>query len=262
MRRTPPALREIGDQDVQGNDKVASGHHRYHNIQAFDGCILAQHDDGCQHHQHHRRAQLRQRKRIIKRLAYRVADHLADAAPTDQTGHRKQRCHHRPAQSLAPLTLGQFMDIISRPAPVPAIQGVGLFIFLRQGGLHKCSGSSQQRREPHPEHCACAASRNSRHHAHQVAHAHAGSRGDYQGLKRGQAASGRFFAANGRHHIPEQANRQKPGTDGKIHTRCKQQDRHGRQRQRDRTQRQDDKIPPQQAIDRLDQLRQHNVSSL
>ena len=38
-----------------------------------------------------------------------------------------------------------------------AVQRVRHAVFLRQSGLHKGGGSTQQRSDPHPEHRACAA---------------------------------------------------------------------------------------------------------
>ena len=58
--------------------------------------------------------QRRDGERILERLAHRVADHLADAAPADEARHGEQAGRHRAAELLAPPALGEGVDD-SRP---------------------------------------------------------------------------------------------------------------------------------------------------
>ena len=165
-------------------------------------------------------------KGVFKGRTDRVGNHLTDAAPADQTGHCKQRCAHRALELFAPFALCQHMKVVGRAAPPAAVQRVRHAVLLRQSGLHKGGGSTQQGGDPHPEHRARTARRNSGHHAHKVAHAHPGGSGDDQCLEGGKPARSLLFFAHRADHIPEQAHRQQPCAQGKADTGCKQQHHH------------------------------------
>ena len=195
--------REVGDigrDDIKRHHKIAARHHRHNDVQAFHGGVLAQHDDCRQHHQCHRRCNGRDVERILERRAHRVADDLADSAPADEARQRKQHRDHRSPQRFLPLPLRPHVDIIGRAAALAAVERVGLSVLLGQGGFHKRGGRAQQGRDPHPEHCACATGRHRRHNAHQIAHAHAGGRGNDEGLERRKTVPALVFLADGRDH--------------------------------------------------------------
>ena len=186
---------------------------------------------------------------------------MADAAPADQAGHRKQRCAHGALELFAPFALGQHMQVVGRAAPPAAVQRVRHAVLLRQSGLHKGGGSAQQGSDPHPEHRARAARRNSGHHAHKVAHAHPGSGGDDQGLEGGKPARSLLFFAHCADHIPEQPHRQQPCAQGKADTGCKQQHHHKGDANA-ACHRQGEKIAPQQAVECFNQINYQENSLL
>ena len=64
------------------------------------------------------------------------------------------------------------MDIISRAAPVSAVERVFLLIDLCKGRLYKGRRRTDQRDHPHPEYGSRAARGDCSHHADQVAHPH------------------------------------------------------------------------------------------
>ena len=219
-------LPDIQHHNAHRDDKVAHRHDRYDEVKAFYGGVFAQYDQRRQQGKHYGGGQRRDVKGVFKGRADRVGDDLADAAPADQTGHRKQRCTHRALEFFAPLALGQHMKVVGRAAPPAAVQRVRHAVLLRQSGLHKGGGSTQQGCDPHPEHRARAACRNSGYHAHKVAHAHPGGGGDDQCLEGGKPARSLLFFAHCADHIPEQAHRQQPCAQGKADTGCKQQHHH------------------------------------
>ena len=219
-------LAEIYRNDDDRHHEIADRHDRHDDIQAFHGGILAQDNDRREHHQHHRGHNGRDGERIGKGRADRVADDLADAAPADEARNGKQHRDDGMTQLFAPLALGQHMEVVGWAAPPAAVQRVRYAVLLRQSGLYKGGGSTQQGGDPHPEHRARTARRNSGHHAHKVARAHPGSGGDDQRLEGGKPARSLLFFAHRADHIPEQAHRQQPGAQGKADTGCKQKHHH------------------------------------
>ena len=186
-------------------------------------------------------------ERIFKRRTDRVGDHLTDAAPADEARRRKQCRYHRAFELFAAPALRQHMQIVGRAAAPAAVERVGLAVFLGQRGLDKRGGSAQQGSDPHPEHRACTAGRNRRHHAHQVAHAHPGGGGHHQGLEGGKPLLVLVLFAHGGDHIPEQSHRQQAGAQGEPDTGGEQQ--HDHQRDADAAAHwQREQIAPQQAI--------------
>ena len=118
------------------------------------------------------------------------------------------------------------MQIVGRSAAPAAVQRVGLAVFLGKGGFDKGGGRTQNGSDPHPEHRTGTACRNSGHHAHQIAHAHAGGGGNDQRLEGGKAVPALLFLAHGGDHIPEQPHRQKTGAAGEPDARREQQHHH------------------------------------
>ena len=184
--------------------------------------------------------------------------HLTDAAPADEARQREQHGHHRAAQLFPPLALGEDVDIIGRTTALAAIQRVRLPILLGQGGLYKGGGGPQQGRDPHPEDRSGTARRNRRHDAHQIAHAHAGCRGDHEGLEGREAFPILVFLADGGDHIPEQADRQQPGAQGEEHPRREQQHHHQRDPHAARDG-QHEPIAPEKTVDHFDQMNQIRI---
>ena len=189
----------------------------------------------------------------MKGRADRVADDLADAAPADEARNGKQHRDDGMTQLFAPLALVQHMDVVSWAAALTAIERVRLPVLLGQCGFHKGGGGPQQGRDPHPEHRTGTTGRHCRHHAHQIAHAHPGGRGDDERLKRGKAVPALVLFADSGDHIPEQPHGQQPGAQGEEHARREQQHRH--QRNADAAaHRQGEQITPEQVVYRFDQM--------
>ena len=153
------------------------------------------------------------------------------------------------------------MQVVGRATAPAAVQRVRHAVFLRQSGLHKGGGGTQQRSDPHPEHCARAACGNSGHHAHKVAHANPGGGGDNQRLKGGKPARRLLFLTHCADHIPEQAYRQQPGAQGKADTGCKQQHHHKGDTNAARH-RQGEQVAPQQLAERFDPINYQENSLL
>ena len=248
-------LGQIEQHDAHGDDKIAHRHDGHHHVQTFHGGVPAQHDDRCNGREHQRCGQRRDVERIFKGRAHRVGDDLTDAAPADEAGRREQGRRHRALELFAALALSQHMQVIGRAAAPAAIQRVGLAVLLGKGGLDKGGGCAQQGRDPHPEHRARTACGNSGHHAHQIAHAHAGGGGNDQGLERGKTVPALLFLTHGGDHIPEQPHRQKTGAAGEPDARRKQQHHHKRDADA-AAQRKDEQIAPQKAIDGFDKIYQ------
>ena len=249
----PAELAEIYRNDDDRHHEIADRHDRHDNIQAFHGGIFAQDNDRREHHQHHRGHDGRDGERIGKGRADRVADDLADTAPADKARNGKQHRDDGMTQLFAPLALGQHMDVVSWAAALTAIERVGLPVLLGQCGFHKGGGGPQQGRDPHPEHRTGTTGRHCRHHAHQIAHAYPGGRGDDERLKRGKAVPALVLFADSGDHIPEQPHGQQPGAQGEEHARREQQHRH--QRNADAAaHRQGEQITPEQVVYRFDQM--------
>ena len=71
--------------DQDRDRKIAYRHHRNDHIQDLDCCIFAKHDHCRNCHKHNCRINRRNRKCIFERRNNRIADHLTDTAPADQT---------------------------------------------------------------------------------------------------------------------------------------------------------------------------------
>ena len=74
-------------------------------------------------------------KRIFKRSYYGIADHLADAAPADQTGDSKQYGDQYITLFLSEFIFEIMMDIVRRTATITSIEGILLLMKLREGCL-------------------------------------------------------------------------------------------------------------------------------
>ena len=199
-------------------------------------------------------------ERVLERRTHRVGDHLTDAAPADQARHRKQHRRDRVPEFFAAPTLSQCVQVVGRAAAPAAVERVGLAVFLGQRGLDKRGGSAQQGSDPHPEHRACTAGRNRRHHAHQVAHAHPGGGGHHQGLEGGKPLVLVLFAHGG-DHIPEQPHRQQAGAQGEPDIGGEQQ--HDHRRDADAAAHwQREQIAPQQAVNKFNKMGQQEQGLL
>ena len=254
----PEHRRELGQveqHDAHGDDKIAHRHDGHHHVQTFHGGILAQHDHRRNGREHQCGSKRRNMERIFKRGTDRVGDHLTDAAPADEARHRKQRRYHRAFELFAAPALRQHMQIVGRSAAPAAVQRVGLAVFLGKGGFDKGGGRTQNGSDPHPEHRTGTACRNSGHHAHQIAHAHAGGGGNDQRLEGGKAVPALLFLAHGGDHIPEQPHRQKTGAAGEPDARREQQHHHEGNADA-AAQRDGEQVAPQKAIDGFDKIYQ------
>ena len=78
-------------------------------------------------------------KGIFKGRRDGVADDLADAAPADESGDSEKDCSHRPP-AAASLLDEKMMDIVSRTAPVAAVQRILFLIDLCQCSFREGSG--------------------------------------------------------------------------------------------------------------------------
>ena len=78
-------------------------------------------------------------KRVFKRSCYGIADHLADAAPADQTGDSKQYGDQYITLFLSEFIFEIMMDIVRRTATITSIEGILLLMKLREGCLDERS---------------------------------------------------------------------------------------------------------------------------
>ena len=69
-------------------------------------------------------------KGILERGTDRITDHLADTTPADQAGDGKQGRDQKSSAVFAGFLFKEFMDIVSRTAPVAAIERIWGFVFL------------------------------------------------------------------------------------------------------------------------------------
>ena len=114
-------LSDVFKNNKQGDEKVAASHNGDHNIQDLDRGIFSQYDHSRQKHQKDGGIKRRDVEGVGKCRGYRVADHLADAAPADQAGNGKQDGDQGVTGLCLAFAGEKVMDIIGRTAPVAAV---------------------------------------------------------------------------------------------------------------------------------------------
>ena len=166
--------------------KINTCHEGHNQIQYLGSCMLSQNNHCRDCDQHDGRVERRNAKGILKGRRDRVPDDLADAAPANQRGDRKENRHdialtaefalfrnlrfRALSRRDAPLCK-EVVNVVSRTAPVTAVERVLLLVELRERRLDKGGRSADNRSDPHPKDSTGAARRDGRDHTDQVAHA-------------------------------------------------------------------------------------------
>ena len=248
--------------------KIDARHEGHNQIQHLCRCMLSQNNHCRDCDQHNGRVERRNAKGILKGRGDRVSDHLADTAPANQRGDRKENRHdialtaefalfrnlrfRALSRRDAPLCK-EVVNVVSRTAPVTAVERILFLVELRECRLDKGRRSTDDCSDPHPKDRTGATRRDGRDHADQVAHAHARRGRDDERLHaREPSARGirsvlalLLFKQHG-NHLREQAERQNPRPYRIEYARRNQQQYH--EREPDRTaarQRNSKQIAPQ-----------------
>ena len=236
--------------DKRRDQQIKNSHDRNHNIQHSYRGILSQYNHSRHCHQYDRCINRRNLKCVLKRRRDGVPDHLADAAPADQSGQSKQDRDHR-LSSMLFFSVKKTVDIVRRPASPSAVKRILFLIELSQCGLHESSGRSHQRRHPHPENGPCSSRRDCRHHSYQIPHPHAGGSGDNQRLNSRDRPFLRYVFLLGcnSQHFRKQPDRKRPRPYCKINSGRDQNDhQQGNPQTASSGQRNRDQISPQYIV--------------